>query len=62
MYPCPDLLVMAQQMGVALTFGSDAHAPNEVGSDFEGAVALARQAGYTHWRRHTKGEQEAVIL
>ena len=30
-------------MGVALTFGSDAHAPNEVGSDFEGAVALARQ-------------------
>ena len=62
MYPCPALLEMAHRMGVALTFGSDAHAPNEVGADFQAAVALAKQAGYTHWRRHERGSHQAVAL
>lgn len=62
MYPCPDLLQMAQQMGVALTFGSDAHAPNEVGADFTEAVQLAKRVGYTHWRRFSQRQHSSVAL
>jgi histidinol-phosphatase (PHP family) len=62
MYPCPELLQMAQQMGVALTFGSDAHAPGEVGSDFPTALALAKGAGYTHWRQFSGRQHQAVRL
>ena len=36
-------------MGVAVTFGSDAHRPQEVGRDFDHAVALAQAAGYTEF-------------
>jgi histidinol-phosphatase (PHP family) len=45
-YPNPQLLGMARERGVAITFGSDAHAPGEVGADFEAALDLARRTGY----------------
>jgi histidinol-phosphatase (PHP family) len=45
-YPAPELLKAARRLGIPLVFGSDAHTPEEVGRDFEGAVALARAAGY----------------
>ncbi|MGV3772441.1 MAG: histidinol-phosphatase HisJ family protein [Verrucomicrobiales bacterium] len=48
MYPSPQILQMAQREGVALTFGSDAHAPNEVGMNFDEAVELAKLCGYRH--------------
>ncbi len=45
-YPSPHLLGLLREAGVAITFGSDAHRPEEVGRDFAHAVALARSAGY----------------
>jgi histidinol-phosphatase (PHP family) len=45
-YPSPRILAMALARGVPITFGSDAHAPGEVGADFAAAVALARATGY----------------
>jgi histidinol-phosphatase (PHP family) len=45
-YPNPELLRMARERGVRITFGSDAHAPGEVGLDFQPALELARAAGY----------------
>jgi histidinol-phosphatase (PHP family) len=48
LYPSQTILNMAAQIGVPLTFGSDAHAPNEVGMNFTEALASARQAGFTH--------------
>ncbi|HAV64976.1 MAG TPA: histidinol phosphate phosphatase [Verrucomicrobiales bacterium] len=45
-YPNPQLLTMACERNVPITFGSDAHAPDEVGADFEAAIELARRAGY----------------
>ncbi len=45
-YPNPQLLAMARERGVAITFGSDAHDPGEVGADFRAAVGLARSMGY----------------
>lgn len=46
-YPSETIVRLAAKMGVPITFGSDAHAPNEVGMNFAEAVALARRAGYT---------------
>ena len=46
-YPGPSIVRLAQQHGVPITFGSDAHAPGEVGMDLAQAVELARSAGYT---------------
>jgi len=46
-YPGPALARMAARAGVPITFGSDAHAPGEVGMNFPEAVQAARAAGYT---------------
>ena len=45
-YPGPALLQLAARTGVPITFGSDAHAPGEVGMDFPQAIQAARDAGY----------------
>jgi hypothetical protein len=46
MYPSPDLLRRLRMAGVPITFGSDAHRPEEVGRDFAQAIVLAQDAGY----------------
>ncbi len=45
-YPAPEIVRIAKEAGVGITFGSDAHAPGEVGQDFELAQELAESAGY----------------
>lgn len=45
-YPERAFLEMACAAKVPLLINSDAHDPNEVGADFESAVALARATGY----------------
>jgi histidinol-phosphatase (PHP family) len=47
-YPAPALLAMAHEFKVPITFGSDAHAPDEVALNFTEALELARRTGYTH--------------
>jgi histidinol-phosphatase (PHP family) len=47
-YPSRKLLEIAAQKKVPITFGSDAHAPSEVGADFAAALQLAKSVGYTH--------------
>jgi histidinol-phosphatase (PHP family) len=46
-YPSREILQLALAKGVPITFGSDAHAPEEVGMNFSEAVQLAREVGYT---------------
>lgn len=48
-YPSAFLLSLLYAYKVRVTFGSDAHKPEEVGADFEQAVALARAAGYSEY-------------
>jgi histidinol-phosphatase (PHP family) len=48
-YPDPGILRRLHEAGVPITFGSDAHMPEHVGRDFEHAVKLARDAGYTRF-------------
>jgi histidinol-phosphatase (PHP family) len=53
-YPCVELLQAAHAVKVPVTFGSDAHAPAEVGMNFAEAVALARRVGYTETCRFNR--------
>jgi histidinol-phosphatase (PHP family) len=62
MYPSPAILKMAAEYKVPLTFGSDAHAPGEVGMNFAEAIQLARTSGFTYWRRFTQRKSEALPL
>src|SRR5436190_10901717 len=57
-YPSPQIVRLAAQMGVPITFASDAHAPDEVGMNFAEAIELARGAGYTHCRRFAQRRRE----
>jgi histidinol-phosphatase (PHP family) len=61
-YPSPQIVRMAAEAGVPITFASDAHAPGEVGANFTEAIALARSVGYTHWCRFTGRRREMVTL
>jgi len=61
-YPSPAFLALAASKRVPITFGSDAHAPKEVGQDLDKAVALARSVGYTHCLRFTKRQRTVVEI
>jgi histidinol-phosphatase (PHP family) len=61
-YPSPAITRLAAQLGVPITFGSDAHAPGEVGMNFAEAVGLARSSGYTHYCRFTRRQREETRL
>jgi histidinol-phosphatase (PHP family) len=61
-YPSRHFLQLAHQTGVQITFGSDAHAPGEVGLNFAEALQLARAVGYTHALRFTQRQPQYVAL
>jgi histidinol-phosphatase (PHP family) len=61
-YPSLQILAWARERGIGLTFGSDAHQPARVGADFESALQLARNAGYTAHVRFEKRKQTVVPL
>jgi histidinol-phosphatase (PHP family) len=46
-HPPLEFLKAAYERSIPLVLGSDAHNPEDVGSHFSSALALARQAGYT---------------
>lgn len=61
-YPSLRMLKAARVMGIDITFGSDAHDPKRVGDCFGLAVALAKEAGYTEFRRYTQRRFERVRM
>ena len=61
-YPSPQIVRLAAQMGVAITFGSDAHAPAEVGLNWAEALELARSSGFTQTCRFTRRQRSLVGL
>lgn len=62
MYPSPKILEIAADLNVPLTFGSDAHAPAEVGYTFPEAIELAKRSGFTHWRRFKQRKSESIKI
>jgi len=61
-YPCAELLEIAWRKSVPITFGSDAHAPAEVGLNFAEAVKLARKVGYRETCRFTRRQHEFIPI
>jgi histidinol-phosphatase (PHP family) len=61
-YPSRSLLQLAHAAGIPITFGSDAHAPEEVGLNFAEAMELARGGGYTHALQFRQRQREAVAI
>jgi histidinol-phosphatase (PHP family) len=59
-YPSREILQLAFQKGVPITFGSDAHAPEEVGMNFAEAIQLAREVGYRECRRFAQRKIQSV--
>ena len=59
-YPSRPILELAFQKNVPITFGSDAHAPEEVGMNFTDAIRLAREAGYQKCCRFSKRERHLI--
>ena len=60
-YPSLWNLKIYCQAGVPLTFGSDAHIPEDVGRDFDKGVALAEAVGYKQYVIFKKRKIEKVI-
>ena len=61
-YPSPQIVQLAAHLGVPITFGSDAHAPDQVGMAFAQAVELARNAGHTQCCRFTRRKRQFVTF
>jgi len=62
LYPALEFLKLARQAGVPLVINSDAHAPEQVGMDFDAARALAREAGYETSLRFQLRERKEMAL
>jgi histidinol-phosphatase (PHP family) len=56
-YPSPQILAWARERDIPITFGSDAHSPDRVGNDFETAIRIAREAGYTQSARYQRRQR-----
>ncbi len=61
-YPSPLILNLARVRGIPISFGSDAHGPQDVGRYFDQALKLAKEAGYTHCLRMRGRKKELVPL
>jgi len=61
-YPSEKLLKICFDNGLPITFGSDAHSPEDVGADFDKALNLARRVGYLEMVRFTKRNRDLVEL
>jgi histidinol-phosphatase (PHP family) len=59
-YPSREILHLAFQNGVPITFGSDAHDPAEVGMNFAEAVQLAHSVGYRERRCFVQRKHQSV--
>ncbi len=62
LYPDPRLLQMCYDKGIPIVLSSDAHVPQDVGADYDRAIALAKTVGYTEIMTFSKGQRKAVPL
>ena len=61
-YPSRAILELAHAKSIAITFGSDAHAPEEQGADFAAAIKLAKDVGFKSYRRFEGRKKFAAPL
>ena len=61
-YPSLDLLKMAKAREIPITFGSDAHSPEQVGYGRDEAYNLAKEAGYSRAVVFKDRKREEIII
>ena len=61
-YPDAWLLEKIAKAGIGMTLGSDAHAADEIGKDFDKARALLKNAGVTHLTAFSKRRSRQVAI
>jgi len=59
-YPSPSLLKVAFELGIPITFGSDAHKPEQVGLFRKEVKQLAKSVGYTECALFKNRKREMV--
>ncbi|MDB2562073.1 histidinol-phosphatase [Sulfurimonas sp.] len=59
-YPSKELLEMAFDLNIPITFSSDAHAPEQVSLFANEVVSLARSVGYTQCARFKNRQREMI--
>ncbi len=60
LYPSKELLELAYELDIPITFSSDAHSVEQIGFKYEEAVKIAKEVGYT--RCNIFKERESVSL
>lgn len=61
-YPCPEIMALAADIGVEISFGSDAHTAADVAGNFVALAAYARSFGYTQSAMFVQGEKRTLPL
>ena len=61
-YPCPEIMELAADAGVEISFGSDAHTAADVAGNFAALAAYARSFGYTQSAMFIQGEKRILPL
>jgi histidinol-phosphatase (PHP family) len=61
-YPSREFLELAHSAGIPLLINSDAHAVNELAADFDLAVGLASEVGFTQTVRFNRRQRQLVPL
>jgi len=59
-YPSKELLEVAYELDIPITFGSDAHKPEQVGFKLEKIIELAKEIGYKKCAIFRKRERELI--
>ncbi|MHB1684434.1 MAG: histidinol-phosphatase [Bacilli bacterium] len=62
LYPAPDFLAACAQRHVPIVINSDAHRPEDVGMDYDQAIAFARSASYESLVTFTAHERSSKPL
>jgi len=61
-YPNKSFLKLCFEHGIPVSLGSDAHSPENVGEQFDKALTLLQEVGYTQIARLTKRKRELIDL
>lgn len=59
-YPSETILSMAYKMEIPITFGSDAHRPEDVGYGLETVMDMARRCGYSQCALYKKRKRHMI--
>lgn len=59
-YPSADLLRLAREAGLSVTYGSDAHAPSMIGRNYAEALQWAKEAGFDGFSVFVAGEEKRL--